>query len=203
MSWRATAYVKELREAPNGQKITCAEKLVMFVLADCYNEEYGRAWPSVPTLAAAALTTERNMRRVLRSLESKGLVETAESRGLGHSNSYRFPGYSGEELTRTKPDNLSGLSVGNTGWGGLQNRTPEARKPDAALSAKPQRTGKQQLGNDRQDGSLYRRELGDMQRPGPVGESARRHWRKLIDDPAESASLPDWFRRQAEVMLGK
>ena len=200
MSWRATAYVKELKEAPNGQRLTCGEKLVMFVLADCYNEEYGRAWPSLNTLAQAALMTKRNVRRILRSLEGKRLLETAESRGVGHTNSYRFPGYPGER-TKAKEDKLSGLSAGKSGHSEPQNRTPERGKADVAPSAEPKGTAKQQVRNDKGDAWLYRQELEHMQRPGPIGESARRHWRKLIGDPAEAASLPDWFRRQAEAIF--
>lgn len=202
MSWRATAYVKELREAPNGQRLTCGEKLVMFVLADCYNEDYRRAWPSVQTLADAALMTKRNVRRILRSLEGKGLLETAESRGIGHSNSYRFPGHSGE-VTKIKTDNLSGLSLSNNGRGESQNRTPERGKADVAPSAEPKGTGTQRVKEDEKDDRLYRQELEHMQRPGPIGEATRRHWRNRLSDPTEAFPLPDWFRRQAKAMLGK
>jgi Helix-turn-helix domain len=200
MSWKATAYVKDVLRAPNGQKITCSEKLIMFVLADCYNEDYQQAWPSVQRLASAALMTERHARRVLRTLEAKGLVQTAPNRGSGHTNTYRFPGYS-QDVTKGKPDKMSGLLKSETGRADCRNRTPEREKPDSAASGKPRGT---ETGpdNGRQDASkLYRRELTDMRRAGPIGDFARKLWRERLADPAQASGLPDWFRREASSLV--
>lgn len=92
MSWKATAYVKELRRAPNGEPINKTEKLLLFVLADCHHVERKMAWPSLPNLAADALLSEREARYSLRELERKGVlrrIAMAKS-GRGHIPAYQF-----------------------------------------------------------------------------------------------------------------
>jgi hypothetical protein len=90
MSWKASGYVKQIVLCPNGEGITRSEKLLALVIADYYNEEEGRAWASVATLARDAIMSQRQIRYVLRSLEKKGLISTTTG-GVNKSNSYRFP----------------------------------------------------------------------------------------------------------------
>lgn len=100
MSWRASSYVKCLGR----NHLTAMEKMVMFVLADCYNDDQAEAWPSLPALAYYSLCSERTVMRAVASLERKGLLLVARSNpplragakqqgggGRGNSNRYRFP----------------------------------------------------------------------------------------------------------------
>lgn len=200
MSWKATAYVKELHQAPNGQKITCSEKLIMFVLADCFNEDYQLAWPSIPRLASASLMTERHASRVLRALEAKGLVQVIRKHGLGNTNGYRFPGHS-KPVTKCTPDKMSGLPVSNTGQVPLRSPTLEHLKQDVAMSGEPKETETQNMNEDPEGRAFYARELKEMRRHGSIGRTTRNVYRMQLENPAESASLPEWFRREAEGIL--
>ena len=74
MSWLATAYVKDLRMRPDGKKVTKAQKLVLFVLADYYNNERGDAWCSLRNLARESLHTPSGLVRVLHTMELAGLL---------------------------------------------------------------------------------------------------------------------------------
>ena len=200
MSWKATAYVKDLQQAPNGQKITCSEKLIMFVLADCYNEDYHRAWPSVRRLAISALMTERHARRVLRTLESKCLVQVIKKHDMGHTNAYRFPGYS-PDVDDKDTDNMSGLSSSNPGQAKHRHRTTEERKSDTAMSAKPKITATRTENIQQEERDFYLRELAEMKREGTIGNFTRKLYRARLESSTESASLPQWFRREAERLL--
>lgn len=93
MSWKATAYVKELTHAPNGQKLTTAEKLLLFVLADYHRADgQGLCWPSLPRLAKESLLSRRHIVRVLKSLEDNGLISKGVSPKAtsGETNNYRL-----------------------------------------------------------------------------------------------------------------
>lgn len=94
MSWQATAYVAELTRSPNGEAITQAEKLLLFVLANYHHPSQKLAWPSVPKLAADALMSERAAQYVLQRLVRKGVIQTVEPprSGRGYTRAYRFPG---------------------------------------------------------------------------------------------------------------
>lgn len=199
MSWKATAYIKDLRQAPNGQALTRTEKLVLFVLADCFNPDYHCAWPSVKSLARAALVSDRHIRRILRSLEAKGAIQTTESRGLGHTNCYRFPGFS-PDATTTKPDTASGLSHSKTGPAKYRNRTLQPAKSDGAASGEPKGTETRT-----EDGELHRgfyeRQLNDLKRTDKIGDFSRRVLREQLSDPVQAASMPEWFRNRVESLL--
>jgi DNA-binding MarR family transcriptional regulator len=92
MSWKATAFVKGLVQAPNGEKLTATEKLMMFVLADSHNDDHGKAWPSLRRLAEQSLLSERQARYILRSLESKGLLRVCRGTGRGNTSEYLILG---------------------------------------------------------------------------------------------------------------
>lgn len=93
MSWKATAYVKGLVTAPNGEEITRTEKLLMFVLADYHDVRADEAWPSVKRLARDALLSEQRTKEVRESLVRKGLLVVRQIRhpdGTYASNRYAF-----------------------------------------------------------------------------------------------------------------
>lgn len=90
MSWKATAYVKDLT---NG--ISHTEKLLLFVLADYHNTAKRIAWPSISVLAKESLMSERSAQRILARLESKGLIHrvmpTADQMARHETSLYEFP----------------------------------------------------------------------------------------------------------------
>lgn len=95
MSWAATAYIKNLRRAPNGEPITKGEKLVLIILSDYYHDEKGYAWPSLSRLADESLHSRRGVVLTLHALERKGLlciVRSPDAVTKRVSNHYRFPG---------------------------------------------------------------------------------------------------------------
>lgn len=90
LSWRASAHVKPLTNHADGSRLTAREKLILFVLADCHNDEYDCAWIGIKKAARHALTSRSRFIELLNRLEQKGtvLVEKRE----GRTNLYRFPG---------------------------------------------------------------------------------------------------------------
>jgi hypothetical protein len=99
MSFHALDYVLELTEAPNGEELSAAEKLILLVLAHCHNGHRRAAWPSVEKMAREGLTTERNARRILRELERKAIVRSRrpERQGRGQYTEYSFPAIDDEK----------------------------------------------------------------------------------------------------------
>jgi hypothetical protein len=94
MSWRASGYVKELQECPNGELISCHEKCVAFVLADSHQDKTGLyTYPSLETIARDARVDTRTCRRLLAALERKGIIERIqpEHYGRGLLTFYSFP----------------------------------------------------------------------------------------------------------------
>ena len=95
MSWRASAYIKEMKVCPNGEPLTRSEKLVAYALADSHQDRGAdsHTYPSVEVLAEDSLMTKRECQRVLASLESKGVITrlrpTVQFRGV--TTFYRFP----------------------------------------------------------------------------------------------------------------
>lgn len=94
MSHAANIYVKKLKAAPNGDVIPASERAVLWYLADCHSEEAGGiAWPSMKTLAEHVDLGERQTRRLVTSLEEKGIIgRVAQTRENGscQSNSFYF-----------------------------------------------------------------------------------------------------------------
>jgi len=89
LSWRATAFVKNLLRHPDGTLLTAREKLVLFVLADYHSDHRDCAWAGLTAVAKASLTSRRHLLRVISELESKGSLKVTR-RGM-NSNEYRFP----------------------------------------------------------------------------------------------------------------
>ena len=94
MSHAANIYVKKLEAAPNGDVIPASERALLWYLADCHSEEAGGiAWPSMKTLAKHMDLGERQVRRLVTSVEKKGIIgRIAQTRENGscQSNSFYF-----------------------------------------------------------------------------------------------------------------
>lgn len=90
MSWAATAYVKKLRVAPNGEPLTRGEKLLCFVLADYYHDEKGYAWASLSHLAQESLHTRRGVLLAVKGLKRKRVLSVFRPPNA-KTNHYCFP----------------------------------------------------------------------------------------------------------------
>lgn len=100
LSWRASAYVKPLTAHGDGTPLTAREKLILFVLADSHNDDYGYAWLSVGKAAGHALTSRSRFLELLARLEAKRTI-TVEHR-QGKTSLYRFPELPVRESDRSK-----------------------------------------------------------------------------------------------------
>lgn len=94
MSWRAAAYVRPLRSSPDGIPITASEKLILLLIAEAYSDDEEASWPAMKRLSAEGLMSQRHLRRVLGSLEERGLIareERTRKNGSQTTNAIRFP----------------------------------------------------------------------------------------------------------------
>ena len=68
------------------------QKLVLIVLADFYNEAFGKAWPSQDTLCAVTGLSLRSINRAIRELKRKGHIKVWKERSAGQypHNVYRI-----------------------------------------------------------------------------------------------------------------
>jgi hypothetical protein len=91
----AIDYVKALRVAPDGSRITSTEKNVAMALAQWCNAKIGVAWPSMGRLASQCCISERHCRRIIKRLELKGVIARVPmcrgDYGSQTSNEYYFP----------------------------------------------------------------------------------------------------------------
>lgn len=104
--------------------VTSSEKLLLIVLAN-YAGDDGRCWPSQSTLAANTMLSDRNVRRVLMSLETKALIKR---RGR-----YNGSGRSSDVITlNLVADMVSGTKSG-------MSATPRTQRPAPAdtMSGEP------------------------------------------------------------------
>ena len=85
-----------------------AQLLVLIKIADFYNEEQGRAWPSVGTIGRETQLSESTVKRCIRQLESQGLLEVQQRKDIENpernlSNFYRIPWHSGVSIVNPPP----------------------------------------------------------------------------------------------------
>ena len=86
MSFKILGYVIHNVSLPPTQK------LVLIVLADFYNEESGKAWPSQETLCRLTSLSRATINRALRELKKKGHITIWKERSSGQypHNVYRI-----------------------------------------------------------------------------------------------------------------
>jgi hypothetical protein len=113
MSGRASGYVKGLVVCPNGELLSRSEKLVAMVLADSHQDRGRGTFPSVKTMAEEALMDERQCRRLLDSLERKGVIVSKRpaQQGRGQMTYYFFPELDSEEIARRLPQKKEGVAA--------------------------------------------------------------------------------------------
>lgn len=104
MSWKASGYVKELREG-----LSVTEKFVLLILAEYHRTDEKLAWPSVATLAADCLMTERGVQQILaRLIEKEFIVRSQTGGGRGHISGYRIVGVDGKKDEQQTPNGHAG-----------------------------------------------------------------------------------------------
>src|ERR1039458_2891774 len=87
MSWKATGYVKELREG-----LSVTDKFVLIILADYHNTDEKSTWPSITTLADDCLMTPRGVQQILARLENSGFIVKKSGCGRGNVSGYQIVG---------------------------------------------------------------------------------------------------------------
>lgn len=88
MSWKASGYVKELRDG-----LTVTDKFVLLVLAEYHRTDEKLSWPSVATLADDCLMTERGVRQILARLVKNGFIMRSQTgNGRGNISGYKIVG---------------------------------------------------------------------------------------------------------------
>ena len=75
MSTFNTTYVRQLRRSASGQRLCKSEKLVLFLLAYCHNEDSGESWVALEDLAADSILTQDEAIGILQGLERKGVLQ--------------------------------------------------------------------------------------------------------------------------------
>ncbi len=82
-AWRwARAEVRAFndRKSDRHDPLPAADVAILLTLADRYNDEWSRAWPSQRSLGIDTGLSESTVRRATRSLEERGLIEIEEWR---------------------------------------------------------------------------------------------------------------------------
>lgn len=106
MSWDALRYVQKAVTAPNGEKLTKGEKLLMWELAYYHHDERGDAWASLTHLAERSLHTRPGVVVTLQSLERKQVIEIVrdpQSAAKKQTNRYKFTTMTGVASHVTLP----------------------------------------------------------------------------------------------------
>ncbi|MGO9433255.1 MAG: helix-turn-helix domain-containing protein [Terracidiphilus sp.] len=74
MSFQAINLVKTLTTTPGARRLTCSEKLLLWYLADCYNDDKRAAWPSIARIARDCNLSERRVQQLLSGLVADGVL---------------------------------------------------------------------------------------------------------------------------------
>lgn len=138
MSWKASAYVKNLTTHGDGTRLSAREKLILFVLADSHNEELDCAWIGIKKAAVAALTSRSRFIELVNRLEARGTIQI--ERRQGNSSRYIFHNLPVQESDHHLSRNRTTTRPTATGRGGpiatgpkpLSNHQESKPKPTAA-----------------------------------------------------------------------
>jgi hypothetical protein len=80
---------KLVKRVIHSDRVDGMHKLILIILADYVNESKGNAaWPSVTTVALQAGASIRHTRRIIRELETEGVLKTTKQAGLRGTNKY-------------------------------------------------------------------------------------------------------------------
>lgn len=80
---------KLVKKVIHTDRVDGIHKLVLIILADYVNENRGNAsWPSLSTVSQQAGLSPRHTRRIVRDLETQGVLVTIKQAGLRGTNKY-------------------------------------------------------------------------------------------------------------------
>lgn len=80
---------KLVKKVIHTDRVDGTHKLVLIILADYVNEAKGNAsWPALSTVAQQAGLSPRHARRIIRELETEGVLITIKQAGLRGTNKY-------------------------------------------------------------------------------------------------------------------
>jgi len=115
--------MKAFRWAKAQEGLTSAEKFVLVMLGDHFNDEWHRSWPSYATLAGETGLSVSTVKRSIKALRARGLV-TVEAWMLNDGaismpNRYLLPRYDRELPAAEQPVLAMAYFESSTGWDGL------------------------------------------------------------------------------------
>ena len=185
MSFEATTWALNI-EGVNDS----TSRVILLGLASHAHKDGTAAWPSVATLAAYAVCSERTVHRRLRELEEAGLIRRGDQLLVGHLPPGRRPVVYdlpvGVSVWRTdRGDNLSGVSPrasrGDTG--GSEGVTTVADKP--SLSPYGEKPSKENVGDSAADAVL----VGEFVDEEPAPALAREDVAEVCQIVADHVTL--------------
>lgn len=145
--------------------LTPAEKLTLLALAD-HADDDGVCWPSIARIAPKCCQSQRNVRRMIRSLEQLEQLETTTS--IGRPSRYRIT---------PKPSVLRAVRPGGSAakLSGVENGNG-ARTPDIAVSGDPGHgcppNHHRTIRREEPSQEEQHRGSGTTREPGSLGEDA-------------------------------
>lgn len=77
-----------VKEIINSSQVANTAKLVLIVVADFINDRGDGAWPAIETIAHKVGISERHTKRVIRQLETDGLIKVVPRAGRRGTNLY-------------------------------------------------------------------------------------------------------------------
>ncbi|MGJ4843902.1 helix-turn-helix domain-containing protein [Leifsonia sp. Le1] len=109
--------------------LSTSRKFVLLMLADHYNEEAHRAWPSMQTLARETGMSRRSVVNCIATLEKEGLIEVEQwvdaTTGKQMSNRYCLPWHDEESVrAETLPVRVYRTRSGS-GWEAASDSTTD------------------------------------------------------------------------------
>lgn len=118
LSWKGTAFVKELTEG-----LSLTDKFVLLMLGEYHRTDEKLAWPSVATLARDCLMTQRGVQQVLARLIKNGFIVRLKGGGRGKLNGYQLVGLDGtkDELETLNTDSVNHRTLKQTVNGRVKN----------------------------------------------------------------------------------
>jgi hypothetical protein len=132
VSWKASGAAKEITHGTNGEKISMADKLVLMVLSDYFDERKQAAWPSQETLAEECICTDRGLRGILQRLQKFGLISIEHRGRLGNRYKLLFAIKGGKVLRNVVPQSEKSIEEQDDD---IEER--EASQPERAGSSEP------------------------------------------------------------------
>lgn len=116
--------MKAFRWAKAQEGLSSAEKFVLVMIADHYNDDWHRSWPSQATLAHECQVSESTVKRCVKELRKKGFLLVEEwvinTNAARLSNRYLLPRFHGTLPAKQQPVVVDTYYEQAGGWDGLR-----------------------------------------------------------------------------------